>query len=148
MVSKFERFWIIFILRFGFGFLFCFAAVNIFTYGVDNFVTDLSQGFEKTWLGQITVGSYTGMEVVKLFLYGAPYLMAVLSVAILTGLLAKPALRLGALLLLCFGLGKYIQNDIPTTAADFLFAFIICVGLYFMSLEKHQITSGGRAPDQ
>jgi hypothetical protein len=62
--------------------------------------------------------------------------MAALSVPILTGILLKPALRFGALVLLCFGLGKYIQNDIPTTAADFLFAFIICVGLYFLSQEK------------
>jgi hypothetical protein len=136
MISRFERFWIIFILRFGFGFLFLFAAINIFTYGVDNFVTDLSKGFEGTWLGNLYLAEgLTGMVIVKFFLGGAPYVMAGLSVPILTGILAKWALRGGALLMLCFGLGKYIQNDIATTANDFLFAFIICVGLYFMGLQ-------------
>ena len=136
MISRFERFWIIFILRFGFGFLFLIAAVNIFTYGVDKFVDDLSKGFEDTWLGNLYIAEgLTGMVIVKYFLRFAPYVMAVLSVPILTGILAKWGLRAGALLLLCFGLGKYIQNDIATTAADFLFAFIICVGLYFMGLE-------------
>ena len=135
MISKFERFWIIFILRFGFGFLFLFAAINIFTYGVPKFAEDLSKGFEPTWIAKITVFGHTGMEFVKLFLHGAPYVMGALSVPILTGILLRPALRMGALVLLCFGLGKYTQNDIPTTAADFLFAFLICCGLYFMSIE-------------
>lgn len=143
MISKFERFWITFILRFGFGFLFLFAAVNIFTYGVDKFAEDLGKGFEPTWLGKITLFGYTGMFVVNFFLHFAPFIMAALSVPILTGILVKPALRAGALLLLCFGLGKYIQNDIPTTAADFLFAFIICTGLYFMSLEKQGAATSG-----
>jgi hypothetical protein len=143
MISKFERFWIIFILRFAFGFLFLFAAINIFTYGVGNFAKDLSEGFASTWLGTLAVGKYTGMQFITGFLYAAPYIMAALSVPILTGIFARPALRLGALLLLCFGLGKYIQNDIPTAAADFLFAFIICVGLYFMSLKPAQ--SGSRS---
>jgi len=137
MISKFERFWIAFILRFAFGFLFLFAAINIFSFGVENFANEMSKGFEETWLAKIYISeSLTGMVVVKAFLTGAPYVMATLSVPILTGILLKPALRLAALLLLCFGLGKYIQKDIATTAADFLFAFIICVGLYFLGQEK------------
>lgn len=147
MVSKFERFWIIFILRFAFGFLFLIAAINIFTYGVDNFATELSQGFADTWVAKIEIGeaeggeaAFTGMAFVEFFLYAAPWIMAVLCVPILTGILARPALRLGAILMICFGLGKYVQQDIATTAADFLFAFIICAGLYFMSLEKTRRT--------
>jgi hypothetical protein len=141
MVSKFERFWIAFILRFGFGFLFLFAAINIVTYGVDKFSEELSTGFTSTWLAKITLFNITGMHFIKFFLKFAPYVMAALSVPILTGVLLKPALRLGALVMLCFGLGKYTQNDIPTTAADFLFAFIICAGLYFLSLDKGQACS-------
>jgi len=135
MISKFERFWIIFVLRFGIGFLFLFAAINILTYGVDKFSDDLSKGFEPTWLAKITLAGYTGMDFVKFFLKFMPYVMGALSIPILTGIFAKPALRLGVLVFLCFGLGKYIQNDIATTAADFLFAFITCAGLYFWGLE-------------
>ncbi|MGQ9589705.1 MAG: hypothetical protein ACUVYA_05350 [Planctomycetota bacterium] len=145
MISKFEKFWIAFILRFGFGFFFLIAAINIFTYGVNNFSTDLSKGFEPTWLGRLTfqdtvfgpiVGDLNGMYLVKTFLAVMPYLMAALSVPILTGILYKPALRISAIVLLCFGIGKYIQQDISTTAADFLFAFIICAGLYALAVEK------------
>lgn len=137
MISKFERFWIAFILRFAYGFLFLFAALNIFTYGIENFSNELAKGFEPTWLGQIYITEgLTGMVVVRMFLKGAPFVMAGLSVAILTGIFWKTALRIAVLVLLCFGLGKYIQNDIPTTAADFLFAFIICVGLFVLGQAK------------
>ncbi len=152
MISKLERFWIVFVLRFGFGFFFLVAAINIFSYGVENFSTDLSKGFESTWLGQLTfqhtilggiVGDLNGMHLVKAFLKLMPYLMGVLSVPILTGILWKPALRISAIVLLCFGIGKYIQQDISTTAADFLFAFIICSGLYALALEKQAAASKG-----
>ena len=63
---------------------------------------------------------------------------------ILTGILLRPALRAGALLCICFGLGKYTQNDIATTAADFLFALIICLGLYFMSVCDAQAKARAR----
>ena len=143
MTSKYERFWIIFILRFAFGFLFLFAALNIFTFGVPEFSAQLAEGFKETWFGKLELAGYTGLDVCKLFLFGAPWLMAALSVLILTGIFVRPALRIGALLLLCFGLGKYMQNDIPTTAADYLFAFIICVGLYFMSMERRKPGEAG-----
>ncbi len=145
MISKFERFWIIFILRFGFGFFFLVAAINIFTHGQDKFIEELSKGFEPTWLGSMTfqdtflggiVGDLTGMFLVKKFLLVMPYVLGILSVPILTGIFLKPALRLAAIVLLTFGIGKYIQQDIATTAADFLFAFIICSGLYAMGVEK------------
>ena len=147
MVSKVERFWIIFILRFGIGFLFLFAALNIFKYGVDKFATDMGKPFESTWLADLSLKlpwnevTLKGMDFVYFFLQFAPYVMAVLAVPILTGILVRPALRIGALVLICFGLGKYLQQDIATTAADFLFALIICIGLYFMSLEKREPVS-------
>lgn len=145
MISKFEKFWISFILRFGFGFFFLVAAINIFSYGLEKFSTDLSKGFEGTWLGNLTfrhtilgpiVGDLNGMYLVQGFLKLMPFVMGILSVPILTGILWKPALRISAIVLLCFGIGKYIQQDISTTAADFLFAFIICSGLYALDLEK------------
>jgi hypothetical protein len=149
MISRLEKFWIIFILRFAFGFFFLFAAINIFTYGVDKFATDLGKGFESTWIAsmqapQFTGLHYTGMDFVNLFLHAAPFIMTALAVTILTGILLRPALRAAALLCICFGLGKYTQNDIATTAADFLFALIICLGLYFMSLSDAQAKAKAR----
>ena len=117
MLSKAERFWISFILRFAFGFLFLLAALNIFSYGPSEFAEQLSKPMLATWIGSI--------EGADLFVY---YLL-------LSMPFVMPVLRLGALLLVCFGLGKYIQNDIPTTAADFLFALIICLGLYVLGKE-------------
>jgi hypothetical protein len=129
MVSKVERFWIAFILRFAIGFLFLFAALNIFNYGPDKFSADLSKGFQNTWLANLELGPKTGLDIVTYFLHGMPYVLA--------GLFLRPALRLGALLLVMLGLGKYLQNDVMTTAADFLFALIICIGLYFLSLDRY-----------
>ena len=132
MLSRVERFWIAFILRFGFGFLFLFAAVGIFNYGPNLFAEDLAKPFAATWVGGIQGSD----QFIQKFLLGVPYVMGVLSVPILTGIFLKPALRLAALMLVCLGLGKYIQNDIATTASDFTLAFIICLGLF--ALDKEQ----------
>ncbi len=144
MISRLERFWIIFILRFAFGFFFLFAAINIFTFGVEKFAAELGKGFETTWIASPQLGGYTGMNFVNWFLQAAPFIMTALAVPILTGILLRPALRAGALLCICFGLGKYTQNDIATTAADFMFALIICLGLYFMSVSDAQAKAKAR----
>ena len=101
-----------------------------------------------SWLGDVEASIITSFGLVEEgkeptrtafaqgFLVGLPYLMCGLSVCILTGIFLRPALRLGAILFILLGLGKYIQNDVATTANDFLFALIICIGLYFLSLEK------------
>ena len=137
MLSKVERFWLAFILRFAFGFFFLFAALNIFDYGVDAFATNLSKPFASTWIWKIQGAD----NFITKFLGFVPYTFAVLCVPILTGIFAKPALRFGALMLVCLGLGKYIQNDIATTASDFLLAFIICLGLYVLGREKPEPAS-------
>ena len=139
MLSKVERFWITFILRFAFGFLFLFASLNIFSYGAESFATDLAKPFANTWLAKIPDSDV----FLKYFLLGVPYVLGALSVPILTGIFVKPALRLGALVLVCLGLGKYIQNDIATTASDFIFAFIICLGLYVLGQERSEKESVG-----
>ena len=142
MLSKVERFWIAFNLRFAFGFLFLFASLNMFSYGPENFATDLSKPFESTWLWSIQ-GDETFVSVfIWQFLRATPYVMAVLCVPILTGIFAKPALRLGAFVLICLGLGKYIQNDIATTAADFTLALIIWLGLYLLGTESGERADG------
>ncbi len=138
MVSKVERFWIAFNLRFAFGFLFLFASLNMFSYGPENFATDLSKPFESTWLWSIQGEKKWVGDFIWGFLFATPYVMGALSVPILTGIFAKPALRLGALVLICLGLGKYIQNDIATTAADFTLALIIWLGLYLLGTEKSE----------
>ncbi len=127
MLSKVERFWIAFILRFAFGFFFLFAALNIFDHGPEAFSQALAKPFESTWLWKVG-----GDAFIDKFLYGMPFVFAALSVPILTGIFLKPALRLGALLFVCLGLGKYIQNanELATTASDFSFALMICLGLY------------------
>jgi hypothetical protein len=136
MVSTVERFWIAFILRFAIGFLFLFASLNIFSVGPEKFADDLSKGFANTWMADIEMGGYTGLDATKKFLYAMPFILGGLSVPILTGIFLRPALRASALLLVMLGLGKYLQNDVATAANDFLFALIICIGLYFLSLEK------------
>ena len=150
MISRVESFWIAFVLRFAFGFLFLFAALNIFTHGVEPFANGLSAPLADTWVGDVeasvvslSTGLFSSQAVpfedasrsafLKGFLTALPYVMCGLSVCILTGLILRPALRIGALLLVMLGLGKYLQNDVAATANDFFFAFMICVGLYFLS---------------
>ena len=144
MVSKVERFWIVFILRFAIGFLFLFASIEQFNFGPEKFADELSKGFQSTWLADVHVGTFTGLDLVRNFLFAMPYILGGLSVLILTGIALRPALRLGALVLVALGLGKYLQKDIPTTANDFLFALIICIGLYFLSLERRTVVVESR----
>lgn len=145
MVSKVERFWIKFILRFAIGFLFLVAALGQFYYGgadpLDGprkFAEALSGGFKSTWIADIQVGSLSGVTFSYWFLLCLPYVFTGLATLILTGFFVRPALRLGAIVLICLGLGKYLQgpDGISTTAFDYLFALIICIGLFFYSLEK------------
>ncbi len=190
MVSTAERFWITWILRLAFGFLFLFASINIFStggphdFGPDWFAKNLSKGFGKTWLGQIlpeveiTVHSQKPVKTVAaqgaeapagagggagqkaaapvapetekvlptyFFLYALPFVFAGLSLPILCGIFLRPALRAGAILLVMLGLGKYVvasyanpSEPLATTAHDFFFAFLICVGLYFLGQEKRE----------
>lgn len=158
MISTVERFWIAFILRFAFGFLFLFAAINIFSFGEEKFAAQLAPPIAKTWMGDLDakiVSQVKGIEydaAVPLvqtgkegmtveFLKAMPYVMTALAVCILTGVLLRLALRVGALFLVILGLGKYLQNDVATTAADFSFALMICIGLYFLSLQKKPKTA-------
>jgi|RhiMethySRZTD1v2_1073278.scaffolds.fasta_scaffold50635_2 hypothetical protein len=147
-VSKFERFWIKFILRFAIGFLFLFAAIGQFNAGGEpgvesarTFAKNLSGGFKSTWIADVQLGQYTGLDVVQGFLFGLPFAFLLLSAMILTGIGVRIALRAGAILLICLGLGKYMQGPegIATTANDFLFALIICIGLFFYGLEKQPV---------
>ena len=145
MVSPKERFWITFMMRMSFGVLFLFVALGQFDAGgpTDSgpqwFAAKLSSSYSGTWLAGAfkTVGFEKGTEPMKLFLGFIPYIFAVLSVPILTGLLLRPALRCAAILLIMLGLGKYITsgNDIVPTAMNFLLAFLVCVGLHFLSQE-------------
>lgn len=141
MVSRLERFWITFVLRFAIGFLCLIACMNQFSYGPAKFATDLSKPFSSTWLGELN--TLVGIDLPYYFLYATPYILAGITVLVLTGVLLRPALRLAALMFVCLGLGKYLQGDIATTANDFFFAFLVCVGLFFLSLEKK---SGAEAP--
>jgi len=142
MISRKERFWIAFILRFAIGFLFLFASLPQFEMGPEKFAQALAGGFSQSWVSdikfQVRGNEYNGLFLVEKFLYALPYVFTGLSVFILTGLFLKPALRLGALLFVCLGLGKYLQSqdNLAATAYDFLFALIICIGLYFLSLQS------------
>ena len=180
MTSSQERFWIVFILRFAFGFLFLIAAINIFSagprvsdFGPDWFAKNLTKDFDKGWMGEIpnvpnifegwrpfggneadaaaegakavakkpaAAPASTPVHPAYYFLFCLPFIFTLLSVPILLGVFLKPALRSGALLLVALGLGKYISDgkDLSTTANDFFFAFLICVGLYFMSQQQDQ----------
>jgi hypothetical protein len=156
MISRVDRFWITFILRLGFGLFFAIAAINIFCAGgptdtgFEWFADNVSKAFTSTWLGDIDT-SIMGMVAAILpehaqpskslcnyFLRALPFLFAAISLPILLGVFLRPALRLGALLLVLLGLGKYISSgqDLSTTAHDFFFAFLICSGLYFLGQEK------------
>jgi hypothetical protein len=153
MISRAESFWIAFIVRFAFGFLFLFAALGIFKHGVEAFANGLSGPLADTWMGDIeasvvslSTGLFSSQAVpfedasrsafLKGFLTALPYVMCGLAVCILTGILLRPALRIGALLLVMLGLGKYLQNDVAATANDFFFAFMICAGLFFLGLRR------------
>ena len=147
MISKLESFWIRFILRFAIGFLFLFAAIGQFNSGgqisldgARKFADTLSKGFASTWMADIKLGAYTGVDFSWGFLYALPFIFSLLATMILTGIGARIALRAGALLLVCLGLGKYMQGPegIATTANDYLFALIICIGLFFYGLADRE----------
>lgn len=116
----------------------CARAAVALHYNVKKFAEQLSGGFKSTWIADIRIGEVTGLDMVAWFLYALPYVFTLLAAMILTGLGTRIALRAGALLLVCLGLGKYLQGPegIATTANDFLFALIICIGLFFYGLER------------
>ena len=148
MLSTVERFWITFILRFAFGFLFLFAAIGIFSYGAEEFAADLARPIADSWIGNVEASVVSTFQTdvefddasrdafATGFLIAVPYIFCALSVCILTGIFLRPALRLGAIMMILLGLGKYLTNDVATTADDFLFALIICIGLYFLGQQK------------
>lgn len=132
-----ERFWIALTVRAAFGFMFLFAAINIFFAGWDPkkslfknagenltaFVTGLSAPYESSWVnfkypsrqinpdtGAPQEVTEVGLSIVRWFLYGMPFIMTVLSVLLLTGLYLRPALRASALFLVFLGLGKYLTD--------------------------------------
>lgn len=150
MVSSKERFWITIMLRMSFGFLFLFVALGQFDAGgpLDSgpewFAENVGDTYKPTWLAGAfqSLGFEHGTEPMKLFLRCIPFIFAALSIPILTGLFVRPALRTGAILLIMLGLGKYItaKGDIVPTAMNFLLAFLVCFGLYFLSQEDEDAT--------
>ena len=164
MVSKAERFWILFILRFAFGFFFVIAAINIFQYGgahdfgPDKFARDMTKKYETNWMGDLLPMVDIGPKEVRdendkivtpaqpdevhptyFFMLALPFLFAILSVPILTGIFIRPGFRLSAFLLVCLGIGSYIGGGKPdTTSYDFLFAFLLCIGLHYMAQGKDE----------
>jgi hypothetical protein len=163
MTSKVDRFWIIFLLRFGFGFFFVIAAINIFQYGgphdfgPDKFARDMTAKYETNWLGDVLPMMDIGQKEIRdeetnkvlqpavpdmvhptyFYMLALPFLFAILSVPILTGIWIRPALRLSALLFVMLGIGSYIGGGKPeATSYDFLFAFLICFGLHYLGQPK------------
>ena len=153
MVSRKERFWITLMLRMSFGFLFLVVALGQFDAGTaeksgpEVFAEKVSAPYSGTWLAGALenlplIGFDDGTAPLRFFLHCIPFIFAALSVPILTGLFLRPALRLGAILLIMLGLGKYITsgNDVAPTAMNFFLAFLICCGLYFLSQEDEAKT--------
>ena len=147
MVSRKERFWITFMLRMSFGFLFLIVSLGQFDAGAGVFADKVSSPYSGTWLAGALENLWfisweDGTRPIRFFLHGIPFIFAALSVPILTGLFLRPALRLGAFLLIMLGLGKYITsgNDIVPTAMNFFLAFLICCGLYFLGQEDEAKT--------
>lgn len=171
-----ERFWIALIVRFAFGFMFLIAAINIFfsswnedasimanaTKNVGDFVDGLSKPYETSWvnikLQSSTVEPSTGaprdvnelgIKVVRGFLYGMPFVFAVLSILLLTGLFVRPALRASALFLVVLGLGSYLRDfksgSTLTTLQDFMYAMFITLALFTLSKEPASVP--GFKPD-
>ncbi|MBN1443823.1 MAG: hypothetical protein JXA90_14025 [Planctomycetes bacterium] len=164
MTSRVERFWILFILRFAFGFFMVVAAINIFSYGgahefgPDRFARDMTAKYEGNWMGNLLPMVDIGPKEVRdeqgnvkqqavedlvhptyFFMLALPFLFAILSVPILTGLLIRPAFRFAALLFVCLGIGSYIGGGVPAaTAYDFFFAFLLCVGLHYMGQGRQE----------
>ena len=145
MVSRKERFWITFMLRMSFGFLFLIVSLGQFDAGTDVFADKVSSPYSGTWLAgalENLFGFDDGTAPLRFFLHCIPFIFAALTVPILTGLFLRPALRLGAILLIMLGLGKYITsgNDVAPTAMNFFLAFLICCGLYFLGQEDEAKT--------
>ncbi|MGH9363367.1 MAG: hypothetical protein ACRD2T_15765 [Thermoanaerobaculia bacterium] len=164
-----ERFWIALTVRIAFGFLFLFAALNIFFAELNpdltlsgnagenlkKFVAGQSAPYEASWINLKWRGAIDpatgapagqrelGMGLVRGFLYGMPFVFAVLSVLLLTGLLLRPALRAGAIFLVLMGLGKYITDfrsgSTITTLQDFLYAVFITLALFVLSKEPERM---------
>ena len=45
-------------------------------------------------------------------------------------------MRFGAFFMILLGLGKYVTGDADTTMQDFMFATMLCAGLYISSREQ------------
>ncbi len=168
-----DRFWILLTVRIAFGFMFLISAMNIFFYEWDEkktklenfsnnletvFVEGLSKPFGDSWINlKIPYGkpdpatgarkvADLGLMVVKAFLRAMPFIMAVLSILLLTGLFVRPALRASAIFLVLLGLGKYLTDfksgSTITTLQDFMYAMFITIALYTTSKEPEEAEPG------
>ncbi len=167
-----ERLWIALIFRFAFGFLFLFAAINIFTYydtkapaqenrdlsfanigkSLSDSVTELSAPYENTWLNfkwkwwpaeydeatKSYIAKDIGMPFIHGFVFVMPFIFLGLAICLLTGFGARVGLRFGALYMVVLGLGKYATGDTVTTAQDFLYAALLCLGLFLTAREPEE----------
>lgn len=117
---------------------------------VTGFSKELAKPYESTWLNfkwkwwplkpspktNVPVARDLGIDLVRWFLIGMPFVFTILGFCLLSGLFLYPALRLSAIFMVMLGLGKYIAGDAMTAAQDFLFAAFICIGLYMSSGER------------
>ena len=114
---------------------------------VNGFANELAKPYESTWLNfkwkwwplkpdaktNVPVARDLGIELVRWFLVGMPFVFTILGFCLLSGLFLYPALRLSAIYMVLLGLGKYVSGDAMTAAQDFLFAAFILIGLYMAS---------------
>ena len=134
-----ERFWIALTVRFGFGFLFLIAAINILFLewsesktirenfenipaSLQTFADIQSKYYETSWMNfKVNTGpvdpitgageqTQIGMMGIKLFLKSMPFVFLGLSVFLLTGIFWRLALRLSAFYLVMLGIGKYVVD--------------------------------------
>ena len=121
-----------------------------FSNSVTYFATDLGKPYEKSWVNfkwrrwpakphpetQKVVAIDLGKNCIQVFLIAMPFIFLILAICLLTGILVRPAMRFGALFMVLLGIGKYVTGDSATTMQDFVFAAMLCAGLYVSSRES------------
>ncbi len=126
-----EGAWISLILRLSFVLLWGTAAIAKFIGGLDKVVMAYQAMFQ---------GSFLPMPLVMLHAHTIAYVEALLAIWLLLGIRLKMAWVVSALVLVSLAFGMLVAKNGPTTAENYFYVFMACVGLYFSSHDQLNVS--------
>lgn len=125
-----------FILRISMAVLFAEAAHAKFLRGLSETVTYFQTTFAETWIPKMAITFYAAT---------IPFVEVLILIWLLVGYKLKLAWTFTAFVLISLALGMEVAGEYGTTADNFFYVFLCCVGIYFAEYDHCKID--GRKSD-